>query len=161
MTRAFAVVLTTVVRLAAARPASEEDVGSPIVGLWKLTSNTTKIVATGAMEKQAGEHPSGYQLFTKGGHMMYFQAAENRKPPAGAVATDAERVALFSTLVAYAGTYKLNGSKVLIHMEANTLPGTPDRGYAMEISGNKLTLTAYPFVNSNGQQIVSIRTFER
>jgi hypothetical protein len=65
-----------------------------------------------------------------------------------------------STLV-YAGTYKLNGSKVLIHMEANTVPGTADRGYAMEISGNKLTLTADPFVNSNGQQIVSIRTFER
>jgi hypothetical protein len=31
----------------------------------------------------------------------------------------------------------------------------------MEISGNKLTLTADPFGNSNGQQIVSIRTFER
>src|SRR5260221_14276748 len=144
MTRAFAVVLTTVVLLTAARPASAEDVASPIVGLWKLTGNTTKIVATGAMEKQAGEHPSGYQLFTKGGHMMYFQAAENRKPPAGAVATDAERAAMFNTLVAYAGTYKLDGSKVLIHFEANSVPGIPDRTYAMEISGNKLTLTADP-----------------
>jgi hypothetical protein len=68
-------------------PASAEDIASPIVGLWKLTGNTTKIVATNAMEKQAGEHPSGYQLFTKGGHMMFFQAAENRKPPAGAAPT--------------------------------------------------------------------------
>ena len=142
-------------------PASAQDITSPVVGLWKLTGNTTKIVATGAMERQAGEHPSGYQLFTKGGHMMFFQTAENRKPLAGKVATDAERVALFNTLVAYAGTYKVEGSKVLIHFEANTVPGIPDRAYVMEVSGNKLTLTADPFMNNNGQQIVSIRTFER
>ena len=147
--------------LMSAWSAGAEDIASPVVGLWKLTGNTTKIVATGAMEKQAGEHPSGYQLFTKGGHMMYFQAAENRKPPAGAVATDAERAAMFNTLVAYAGTYKLDGSKVLIHFEANSVPGIPDRVCAMQISGNKLTLTADPFFNTLGQQIVSIRTFER
>ena len=161
MTRAIAIALTTVTLQMSAWPAGAEDIASPVVGLWKLTDNTTKIVATGAMEKQAGEHPSGYQLFTKGGHMMYFQAAENRKPPAGKVATDAERVALFGTLVAYAGTYKIEGAKVLIHFEANAIPGIPDRSYAMQISGNKLTLTADPFLNGNGQQIVSIRTFER
>jgi hypothetical protein len=161
MIRAIAVALTTVMLLISAWPASAEDIVSPVVGLWKLTGNTTKIVATGAMEKQAGEHPTGYQLFTKGGHMMFFQAAENRKPPAGKAPTDAERAALFNTLVAYAGTYKIEGGKVLIHFEGNAIPGVADRGYAMEISGNKLTLTADPFVNGNGQQIVSIRTFER
>jgi len=106
-------------------------------------------------------HPTGYQLFTKGGHMMFIQTAENRKPPAGSVPTDAERVAWFKTLVSYAGTYKVDGSKVLIHFETNATPGIPDRAYTPEISGNKLTLTAEPFVNANGQKIVSIRTFER
>jgi hypothetical protein len=161
MPRAIAAALTSLAFLTFAWPASGEDINSPLVGLWKLTGNTTKIVATGAMERQAGEHPSGYQLFTKGGHMMFFQAAENRKPPAGKVTSDAERVALFNTLVAYAGTYKIEGTKVLIHFEANTTPGIPDRSYAMEIGANKLTLTAEPFLNGNGQQIVSIRTFER
>jgi hypothetical protein len=142
-------------------PASAQDITSPVVGLWKLTGNTTKIVATGAMQRLAGEHPSGYQLFTKGGHMIFIQTSENRKQPAGAVLTDAERIALFNTLVAYAGTYKVDGSKVLIHFETNTVPGIPDRAYTMEINGNKLTLTADPFMNANGQQIVSIRTFER
>jgi hypothetical protein len=161
MQRSIAAALTGLALLASAWPATAQDITSPIVGLWKLTGNTTKIVATGAMEKQAGDHPTGYQLFTKGGHMMFFQAAENRKPPTGAAATDAERVALFNTLVAYAGTYKLAGAKLLIHFEANTVPGIPDRAYAMEISGNKLTLTADPFANNTGQQIVSMRTFER
>jgi Lipocalin-like domain len=123
-----------------------------------LSGNTTKIVATGAMERLAGEHPTGYQLFTKGGHMMIFQAAEGRKPPAGPL-TDTERVALFNSLIAY--TYKVNGSNVSIHMEANIVPGAADRTYKMEINGNKLTLTANPFPNNNGQQIISIRTFER
>jgi hypothetical protein len=152
--------LTLITLSLATWPATAEDITSPIVGLWKLTGNTTKIVATGAMERLAGEHPTGYQLFTKGGHMMFFQAAEGRKPPAG-VLTDAERVALFNTLVAYAGTYKVNGSKITIHMEGNAVPGAADRAYAMEVSGNKLILTADPFPNANGQQIVSIRTFER
>jgi hypothetical protein len=161
MNRRTTLALTTVMLLMSAWPAGAEEIASPIVGLWKLTSNTTKIVATGAMERQAGEHPIGYQLFTKGGHMMFVQAAENRKPPAGAAPTDAERVAMFNSLVAYAGTYKLNGSKVLTHFETNAVPGIGDRSYAMEISGNKLTLTADPFKNANGQEIVSIRTFER
>ena len=138
--------------------AQQTPLSDQIVGLWKLTSNTTKDVATGTMTPA---HPTGYQLFTKGGHMMFIQTAENRKPPVGKVATDAELVALFNTLVAYAGTYKVDGSKVLIHFETNAIPGIPDRTYTSEISGNKLTLTANPFVNSQGQQIVSIRTFER
>jgi Lipocalin-like domain len=162
MQRRIAAALTGFAFLMLAWPARAEDITSSIVGLWKLTGNTTKIVATGAMQRVAGEHPIGYQLFTKGGHMMFIQNSENRKPPAGAVLTDAERAALFTTLVAYAGTYKVSGSKVSIHMEANAVPGAPDRTYAVEITGNKLTLTAdNPFVNSNGQQIVSIRTFER
>ena len=138
--------------------AQQKPLSDQIVGLWKLTSNTTKNVATGAMTPA---HPTGYQLFTKSGHMMFIQTAESRKPPAGKVATDAERVALFNTLVAYAGTYKVDGSKVLLHFETNAIPGIPDRAYTPEISGNKLTLTANPFVDSQGQQIVSIRTFER
>jgi len=161
MPRAIAAALASAAFITFAWPAGAEDINSPLVGLWKLTGNTTKIVATGATERQAGEHPIGYQLFTKGGHMMFLQAAENRKPPAGTVATDAERVALFTSLVAYAGTYKLDGSKVRIHFEANAIPGIPDRTYTMEISGDKLLLTADPFLNALGQQIVSIRTFER
>jgi len=162
MQRVIVAALTGLAFLTLPSLACAQDINSPIVGLWKLTSNVTKIVATGAMQPLAGEHPIGYQLFTKGGHIIYIQNAENRKRPAGATATDAERVALFNSMVAYAGTYKLDGSKVLIHMEANAVPGEPDRSYAMEISGNKLTLTAAsPFMSSTGQQIVSMRTFER
>jgi hypothetical protein len=90
------------------------------------------------MERQYGEHPSGYQLFTKGGHMIFISVADNRKPPS---------------------------QTVLIHIDTHTVPPFPetvDRTYTMEINGNKLTLTADPFVaGTTGQRIISIRTFER
>jgi hypothetical protein len=162
MQRTIVAALTGLAFLTLPSLAYAQDINSPIVGLWKLTSNVNKIVATGAMQPLSGEHPIGYQLFTKGGHLIYIQNSENRKRPASASATDAERAALFNSMVAYAGTYKLDGPKVLIHMEANGIPNEPDRVYATEISGNKLTLTAdRPFTNASGQQIISIRTFER
>ena len=73
--------LTSLVFLALGWPCAADDIRSPIVGLWKLTGTTTKNAATGAMERPYGEHPSGYQLFTKGGRMLFISVAENRKPP--------------------------------------------------------------------------------
>ena len=71
---------------------------------------------------------------------------------------------MFKTLVAQSGTYKVEGTKVLIHYDGSanqSLTGT-DRSYSAEISGNKLTLTASPFASGQtGQQVISIRTFDR
>jgi Lipocalin-like domain len=163
--RGTLIILTSLAFLARGWPCAADDITSPIVGLWKLTGTTTKNVATGVMERQYGEHPSGYQVFTKGGHMIFISVADNRKPPSQTVPTAAERAALFDAIVAYGGTYKVDGSKVLIHIDTHTVPPFPetvDRTYTMEINGNKLTLTADPFVaGTTGQRIISIRTFER
>ena len=97
--------------------------------------------------------------------MMFISVAENRKPPSQTVPTVAERAALFDAFIAYGGTYKVNGSKVLIHIDTHTVPPFPetvDRTYTMEINGDKLTLTSDPFVaGTTGQRMISIRTFER
>jgi hypothetical protein len=163
--RGTLIILTSFAFLAPGWPCAADDITSPIVGLWKLTGTTTKNVATGVMERQYGEHPNGYQLFTKGGHMIFISVADNRKPPSQTVPTAAERAALFDAIVAYGGTYKVDGSKVLIHIDTHTVPPFPetvDRTHTMEINGKKLTLTADPFVaGTTGQRIISIRTFER
>ena len=81
--------------------------------------------------------------------MIFISVADNRKPPSQTVPTAAERAALFDAIIAYGGTYKVDGSKVLIHIDTHTVPPFPetvDRTYTMEINGNKLTLTADPFV---------------
>jgi Lipocalin-like domain len=135
--------LTSLAFLALGWPCSADDITSPIVGLWKLTGTTTKNVATGVMERQYGE----------------------RKPPSQTVPTVAERAALFDAFIAYGGTYKVNDSKVLVHIDTHTVPPFPEtveRTYTMEVNGDKLTLTSDPFVaGTTGQRIISIRTFER
>ena len=79
--RGTLIILTSLAFLARGWPCVADDITSPIVGLWKLTGTTTKNVATGVMERQYGEHPSGYQLFTKGGHMIFISVADNRFLP--------------------------------------------------------------------------------
>jgi hypothetical protein len=157
--------LTSLAFLALGWPCAADDIASPVVGLWKLTATTTKNVATGAMERPYGERPSGYQLFTKGGRTVFISVAENRKPPAARVPTTEERAAFFDAFIAYGGTYKIDGSKVLVHIDTHTVPPFPetvDRTYTMELNGDKLTLTSAPFVaGTTGQPMISIRTFER
>jgi Lipocalin-like domain len=157
----LALVTLLVGALTVASPATAQDLQSSIAGLWKVTSVTTKIVSTGEMVHPFGERPSGYQMFTRGGHVMFSMFGENRATSAQPV-PDVDRLALYNALVAYSGTYKVEGSKLIIHFEASATPGTVDRAYFAEISGNKLTLTSDPFTSGlTGRRIVTIRTFDR
>jgi hypothetical protein len=144
-----------------ATSAAAQDLSSQIAGVWKLVSFSTKEVATGALAHPFGEKPSGYYVYTKGGRVFALQVAQDRKRPAGAELTDAERIELFKTMAANAGTYKVEG---------NTLTSTFDvswnQGWAgtsqkrqIEISGNKLTITSAPYkspLTGKEQAFVSI-----
>src|SRR5262245_11553089 len=99
-------------------PAGAQDVKSSIVGIWKLTSHANKNPATGAVTHPFGQHPQGYQVFGKSGHMMFTMFAENRK----AGTTDADRALLLQSLTSYVGTYSVDGSKVRVSIQANATP---------------------------------------
>jgi len=70
--------------------------------------------------------------------MMFLLIGENRKGPAGVALTDADRALLFNSLVAQSGTYKVEGTKVLIHYDGSATPSLTgaERAYSAEISGN-------------------------
>jgi hypothetical protein len=143
---------------------AQKPLNEQLVGLWKLTSHANKVVATGAAMHPFGQRPSGYQLFTRGGRMIHVIFGENRKAPAGTVPTDAERIALFRSVIAQSGTYKLDGNTILIQYDGSAnqvLTGT-SRTYSAEVNGNKLTLTSSPFASGqSGQKVISVRTFDR
>jgi hypothetical protein len=150
-----------VVALTFAWSATAQDLHSSLVGLWKVTSVANKLVPTGEIVHPFGEHPSGNQLFTPGGHVM-FSMFGKRRNVASLNTAEVDRAALFNALVAYTGTYKVDGSKVILHFEASANPGTSDRTYVADISGNQLMLTSEPFTGGiTGQRIITIRTFER
>jgi hypothetical protein len=150
--------------VSSAWPAIAEDLASSIVGLWKITSFARKEVATGKLERPYGEHLTGYILYTKGGRLIFYIIGENRKASAAPNPTDAERAELFKSLVAYSGTYKVEGNMIVTRVDSSWVQswtGTERRTQA-ELSGNKLTLTSMPFKSTvTGQDVVTTTTAER
>jgi len=147
-----------------AQTASAQDMASQIVGAWKWTSHVYKEVATGKTTNVYGEKPSGLMVYTKGGNLVYAVFGDNRKAPAGAAATDAERAGLFNTMAAATGTYKVEGNMLAI-----TYTGSWNQSWTattqrrqIEIVGNKLTLMSAPFKSAQtGQDTVFVVSYER
>jgi hypothetical protein len=145
-------------------PANGAD-NSPIVGTWRITSYSILTLETNETTRPNGENPRGYIQYSPGGHMIVFLSSGEQKKPAGSTYTDAERVDAHKSIFgAYAGTYRVEGNKVIHHVEAAWLPdwvGT-DRVRFFEISGKSLTIkTAPQMFSQTGKQIVSSLVFEK
>jgi lipocalin-like protein len=139
-------------------------VANPLVGTWTLKSARSEIVATGETAPLWGEHPGGTLIYTAEGRMTALVLAEGRSTPKGATPTDEEAVALFRGMVAYAGRYTVEPSRVIHHVEQSwdqARTGTDVvRFYRLE--GNRLTLTTAPAPNPrDGKMSVSTLVWER
>jgi hypothetical protein len=123
--------------------AMAQTIDSPIVGLWKLDALTWTDTAN-QVTKPLGDHPGGYLLYTKGGHILVTMMDSNRRAPAAAVPTDAEAAKLLATMIAAAGTYKIVGdNKLIVRPEEtwNQMGIGGDLLREFKISGNQLTVT--------------------
>jgi len=117
-------------------------VDDPLLGTWRLKSY---VVTTAAGEQSTpyGESPKGYLSYSADGRMQVIGAANGRRVPAGASPPDNERVALYDTMFAYAGTYSVEGDKIIHHVDISwneTWTGT-HQIRLFEVNGNILTLT--------------------
>jgi hypothetical protein len=75
--------------------------------------------------------------------MQVIGAADGRMAPAGAEPTERERLALYDTMFAYAGTYTLRGAQVIHHVDISwnqTWTGT-DQARIVDLRGPVLILT--------------------
>ena len=106
MVRAFIVGAIAVGAVTMAQPSFAAD-NDKIVGVWKLVSYEVEVQATGKKGPVMGDHPTGYVTFTPEGRVFFVLTGEARKP----AKTDQERAELLSTLVAYSGTYSVEGDK--------------------------------------------------
>jgi len=94
------------------RQAPAQDLASQLVGVWNLSSQVRKEVATGATLNSYGEKPTGHLIFTRGGHSSFIVVGTDRKAPASPNLTDAERIELFKTMAFGSGTYKVEGNSL-------------------------------------------------
>lgn len=75
--------------------------------------------------------------------MQVIGVAADRTVPAGTSPPDSERVMLYDTMFAYAGTFSVEGDKIIHHVDISwneTWTGT-DQMRAFEVRGSILTLT--------------------
>src|SRR5215467_382013 len=108
---------------------------SPLIGTWKVVSMQT-IVDGSEPQNNFGSQPKGYLVLTREGRMIGIGTAENRKGGT----SDAEQLALYKSLLAYSGKYRIEGGDFITTVDVSwneSWNGTEQRRH-FRIEGNKL-----------------------
>jgi hypothetical protein len=124
--------------------ASEALAGdNQLLGTWMLKSFIRQDSATGERRPALGEHPDGYLGYAPDGRMYAQFVAGIRVVPAGDQPTDAERVLLHKSMIAYAGTYTIDGGQIIHHIDLawNNARLGSDQVRFFKVEGERLTLT--------------------
>ncbi len=119
----------------ASEPSFADD-SARVHGVWKLVSYEVEVKATGRKESLMGQNPTGYAIFTPEGRAMFVVTGEGRQP----AKTVQERADLLNSLVAYTGTYRLEGDKWITKVEVASNPewvGTEQTRF-FRVDGNRL-----------------------
>jgi hypothetical protein len=110
-----------------------------LVGTYKLVSLVPEV--DGQPFQPMGKAPHGYLVFTPT-RFITVLTADNRKFGT----SEPEKAALFDSLVGYAGTYRIEGDKIICTADLSWVENINGKTWAenWQISGNRLTLTEGP-----------------
>ena len=87
-----------------------------LVGIWKLVSCDIVDQVSGAREPLYGATPpSGYLILTPEARMMALIASGEREPGQ----TDDKQAALFRTMLAYTGLYRVEGGQFITNVDVS------------------------------------------
>jgi hypothetical protein len=133
-------------------------------GTWKMVSWTREIIATGECVDALGPNPVGFISYAPDHRVQVLVVGAIRPKPLGAVPSDLDKVRLFTTMLAYAGTYTMDDEKVVHRIEASwneSWTGT-EQVRSLRLEGDRLTLTAPPSIDPHtGQDVIHRVVFER
>jgi hypothetical protein len=91
----------------------------PQLGTWVLLSMETEDLETGQKQNLLGVHPGGYLSYGPDCRMSAILVKESREGPVALVATDPESIELYRGLIAYAGSYSIDGYKITHHIQTS------------------------------------------
>jgi lipocalin-like protein len=161
MKRRFATILAIAVLWVGTWPAACAE--NALVGTWQLTTFSLTVAETKETSRPYGDHPTGYIQYSPGGHMVMFLSGELKVPASGKY-TDAERADIHRTIVAYAGTYAVEGNTVVYHVLTSWRPEWigHDQIRYFETNGTDLTIKTTPVTfTQTGQTVVATLTLRR
>ncbi|MBV8093164.1 MAG: lipocalin-like domain-containing protein [Acetobacteraceae bacterium] len=145
--------------------ANPAETPASVVGTWQLIDYSQQFLDTKQITRPFGDHPTGYIQYSPGGHMVVFLTTGNTPKPAAAMFSDAERIAFYNRIIGgYAGTYRIEGNKVIHHILASWQPEWigSDQTRFFEVNGKHLTIKTAPLkYTRTGQDIIGMLTFGR
>lgn len=144
---------------ASTEPTRTESSANPIVGTWRLVSFEMEVQGTNGRIFPMGRAPSGYLSFLPDGRMAVVLTGEGRK----AGTSEQERAALYSSLVAYTGGYRVDGDKWVTVVDASWNPawvGT-EQPRNFKLSGDTLQETSPWFPRPDKTNVRVFNTYSR
>jgi hypothetical protein len=101
-------------------PSGSRTGGERLDGTWKLVSSKRTNLSTNQTVDTLGANPRGFIMYGRDGRMMCIETSSDRPKPQNVEAlSDRQRVALFSSLLAYAGTYEFDGKTIKHHIDVS------------------------------------------
>jgi lipocalin-like protein len=135
-----------------------------LIGTWKLVSVVNEDVSTGVKSDYFGPNPDGYINYGPDGRMIVINTRADRAKPKGASPTPAEAADLFRSVLAYAGTYTIEGNEVTHHVDISwneAWTGTHQMRIA-RFDGERVHLSTKPTPDPvDGRMSVRTMTWEK
>lgn len=155
--------LLPVVFMACLASAPVRAANEPLVGTWRLKTFVREVAGTTERYNQLGEHPDGYLTYGADGRMLVFFVSDEQPRPSSEP-TDAERIKLHKTMLAYGGTYTVTPGKVVhridIEWDGRRIGSEQVRFYT--IDGDRLMIKTEPNKSPiDGREGIGVLTFER
>ncbi len=88
-----------------------------LIGTCRLIAATSEDIATG--QKTSIQERKGFLNYGSDGRVFAIRVDSDRKKPVGALATATEAEALFRSMVAYSGTYSIEGDYLVHHIDTS------------------------------------------
>lgn len=89
------------------------DLGSRLVGTWRMLSWKRILVSTGDESDALGPDPFGYINYAPEGRLMVFVLKSGRPTPKSNPPSPEEKISLFDSLFAYVGSYEVHSDRVV------------------------------------------------
>src|SRR5262249_32363703 len=135
-----------------------------MIGTWRLVATVIEDVSTGEKTNPWGGDAAGYINYGPDGRMMGINARSGREKPRGGVASETGAGRPFKSMLAYAGTYTVDGDVVTHHVDISwneAWTGTRQVRKA-RFDGNRVHLSADPAPDmTTGRMSVRTITWEK
>ena len=135
-----------------------------LLGTWRMLSWKKKTVSSGETVDAHGPNPVGYITYGADGRMHAIVVRRDRPAPETLPPTDTEKLRLFDSMLAYAGTYTLDDEKVIHHVDVswNQAFTKTDLIRFYKLANGILTITAAPAIDPySGKEVIHQMEFRK